>query len=206
MRLPTSFAWAATAAAITLAGCASQPTTSASTSASTSSTAPSSTAPSSSAPAVTPTATAPSMQIPAEAAKRLVLNMQLSPQHARDSGWASFKKEWHDITKEQAATRGVDFAMQEGDAKPSGDAGTLVIVKVNDYKHVGIGARIMFGVMTGNAYIDAQVEFRDLATGKLYGERVYNTASSAWQGVFAAVTPKQIYSLADQLLMEMKRL
>ena len=27
----------------------------------------------------------------------------------------------------------------------------------------------------------------------------------AWQGVFAAVTPKQIYSLADQLLMEMKR-
>jgi hypothetical protein len=142
------------------------------------------------------------MQIPADAAKRLVLNMQLAPQHARDSGWDGFKKEWHDITKEQAAARGVAFAMQDGDAKPSGEEGTLVVVKVNDYKHVGIGARIMFGVMTGNAYIEAQVEFRDLATGKLYGERTYNTSSS----VFAAVTPKQIYSLADLLLKELKRM
>ncbi len=71
------------------------------------------------------------------------------------------------------------FATQDGEAKPTGEAGTLVIVKVNDYKHVSIGARIMLGVMTGNAYIDAQVEFRDLATGKLYGERTYNTSSSA---------------------------
>ena len=145
------------------------------------------------------------MQIPAEAANRLVLNMQLAPQHAADSGWNDFKQEWHDITKEQAALRGVAFATQEGTAKPSGEPGTLVVVKVNDYKHVGIAARIMFGVMTGSAYIDAQVEFRDLATGKLFGERTYDTSSSAWQGMFAAVTPKQIYSLADQLLKEMKR-
>ncbi len=190
MRLPTSFAWAASAAVITLVGCASQPT--ASSSAAT--------------PAVTAAASLPSMQIPPSAAKRMVLSMQLAPKHAKDSSWESFKKEWHDITKEQATAQGVAFSTQDGEGKPTGEAGTLVIVKVNDYKHVSIGARMMLGVMTGNAYIDAQVEFRDLATGKLYGERNYNTSSSAWQGVFAAVTPKQIYSLADQVLMEMKRL
>lgn len=182
---------ASVVAALLLGACASQPTTSAPT------------ASTPAAPAVA--ASQPSMQIPPASAKRLVLNMQLASQHKQDSGWDSFKKEWHDITKEQATAQGVAFAMQDGEAQSTGEAGTLVVVKVKDYKHVTLGARIMLGIMTGNAYIDAQVEFRDLATGKLYGERTYNTTSSAWHGVFAAVTPKQIYTLADQLLLEMKR-
>ncbi len=147
----------------------------------------------------------PSMKIPPAASKRLVLNMQLDPKHPKDSGWDSFKKEWFDITKEQATAQGVAFAAQEGEPKPTGEAGTLVVVRIADYKHVGVGARIFLGVMTGNAYIDAKAEFRDLSTGKPHGERQYNTSSSAWQGVFASVTPKQIYGLADQFLLEMKR-
>ena len=102
-----------------------------------------------------------SMKIPAEAGKRLVLNMQLDPKlAATDTGWAGFKKE---------------------------------------------GQRIAFGVFSGNAYIDSKVEFRDLATGKLYGERAYNTSSSAWGGVFSAMTPKQIYALADEIIAEIKQ-
>ena len=59
--------------------------------------------------------------------------------------------------------------------------------------------------MTGNAFIDAKIEFRDLKAGALYGERAYNTSSSAVHGVFAAVTPKQIYAIADETLAEIKR-
>jgi hypothetical protein len=148
----------------------------------------------------------PSMKIPAEAGKRMVLNMQLDPKHAAtDAGWPDFKKEWIDITKEQATGKGIAFTTQDGEAKATGEQGTLVVVRINDYRYVTVGKRIAFGIFTGNAYIDSKVEFRDLATGKLHGERAYNTSSSAWGGVFAAMTPKQIYALADEIIGEIKQ-
>jgi Domain of unknown function (DUF4410) len=148
----------------------------------------------------------PSMKIPAEAGKRLVLNMQLdSKLAATDTGWPDFKKEWIDITKEQATSKGMAFTTQDGAAKASGEQGTLVVVHINDYRYVSIAKRVMLGIMSGNAYIDSKVEFRDLATGKLYGERAYNTSSSAWGGVFSAMTPKQIYALADEIIGEIKQ-
>jgi hypothetical protein len=64
---------------------------------------------------------------------------------------------------------------------------------------------MMLGVFTGNAYIDAKIEFRDLMAGTLYGERAYNTSSSAMHGVFAAMTPKQIYAIADETLAQIKQ-
>jgi hypothetical protein len=149
--------------------------------------------------------TQPSMKIPADSGKRMVLNMQLDPKHPKDSGWESFRKEWYDIGKEQATSKGMTFATQEGEPKGTREAGTLVVVRVNDYKHVTVGMRLLLGVMTGNAYVDSKVEFRDLATGELRGERSYNTSSTAMQGIFAPVTPKQIYALVDEVIGEIKR-
>ena len=31
------------------------------------------------------------------------------------------------------------------------------------------------------------------------------TSSSAWQGIFTATTPKQIYALADEIIGELRR-
>ena len=78
--------------------------------------------------------------------------------------------------------------------------GTLLVVNVNDYRVVGIGARVMFGIMTGNAYIDAQLKFKDLNDGKVFGEQADNTSSSAKQVNFSPVTPKQIYAIADEVI------
>jgi uncharacterized protein YceK len=164
------------------------------------------TAPASSTTAAAPSQQQPSMKIPAQAGKRLVLNMQLDPKlAATDTGWPDFKKEWIDITQEQATGKGMAFTTQDGEAKASGEQGTLVVVRINDYRYVSIAKRVMLGIMSGNAYIDSKVEFRDLATGKLYGERAYNTSSSAWGGVFSAMTPKQIYALADEIIGEIKQ-
>ena len=146
-----------------------------------------------------------SINVPAESNKQVVLSLQLDPRHPQDAGWKSFKQEWIDIVQERAVAQGFKFATQDGDPKPTGEMGTLMVVRVNDYRHVGIGSRIMFGIMTGNAFIDAKIEFRDLKAGALYGERAYNTSSSAVHGVFAAVTPKQIYAIADETLAEIKR-
>ena len=51
------------------------------------------------------------------------------------------------------------FEVQKGEARSTGEAGTLLQVYVNDYRMVGIGSRILFGVMTGNAFIDAKASY-----------------------------------------------
>jgi hypothetical protein len=147
---------------------------------------------------------AAAIKVPAESSKRLVLNLQLDPKHPKDSGWQSFRQEWVDIFTEQAKSKGVQFAMQDGEAKPTGEAGTLLAVYIDDYKHVTVGQRMMLGIMTGNAYINAKASFRDLSTGAAYGERNYNTSSSAGQGVFAPVTPKQLYAISEDVLSQVQ--
>ncbi len=93
--------------------------------------------------------------------------------------WNDFKGLWREACIQQSTGVGAVFTMQEGEPKPTGDAGTLVVVDVVDYHHRSTGARIMFGVMTGNAYINAKVTFRDLKSGDLRGSKAYDTKSSA---------------------------
>jgi len=93
--------------------------------------------------------------------------------------------------------------VQKGDAHSTGASGTLLQVYVSDYRMVGIGARIFLGVMTGNAYIDAKGTFTDLESGSPFGERAYNTSSSAWGGVFAKMTPQQVDAVASMVFTEL---
>jgi hypothetical protein len=147
---------------------------------------------------------ATAIKVPAESSKRLVLNLQLDAKHSKDSGWQTFRQEWVDIFQEQAKAKGVQFAVQDGEAKATGEAGMLLSVHIDDYKHVTVGQRMMLGIMTGNAYINAKASFRDLSSGTAYGERHYNTSSSAGQGVFAPVTPKQLYAISEDVLSQMQ--
>ena len=159
----------------------------------------------SSAPSATTSAAAQApVRVPEEASKRLVLNMTGSKVSTEAKDWVAFKQEWRAIFQQQTTAAGLKFDFQEGDARPNGEAGTLLAVVVNDYRYVGIGARLAFGIMTGNAYLDATLRFRSLRDGTTFGEQAYNTSSSAWHGVFAAMTPKQIYAIADEVIREMK--
>ena len=158
--------------------------------------------------AAAPVAPAPEplqpVRVPAESAKKVVLKMTGDKISIEAKDWASFKEEWRATFADHAKQSGVAFAMQEGEVRPAGDAGTLVTVYVNDYRQVGIGARIFFGVMTGNAYIDAKATFSDLNAGAGFGDRAYNTSSSAWAGVFGKMTPQQVDSIASQVFDEIK--
>lgn len=95
------------------------------------------------------------------------------------------------------------FDVQKGEPLSTGETGTLLQVYVNDYRMVGIGSRVFFGVMTGNAYIDAKASYTNLYDGKEFGERAYNTTSSAWAGVFAKMTPQQVDAIAAKVFGEM---
>lgn len=139
-----------------------------------------------------------------ESARQITLNVT-GPRQITESGdWEQLKGEWRAGMKTAAGTIGAKFVPQEGKPQATGEPGTLVVVTVNDYRYVSPGARYGFGIMTGNAYLDSSVRFMDLKTGALLGERTYNTSSSAWQGVFSAMTEKQIQAITAEIANEIK--
>jgi hypothetical protein len=152
---------------------------------------------------IAPVAPSPPLSTPAASARRLVLNMTGPATVTQAKDWPAFQEEWRATFADHAKAAGVAFDVEKGDAHSTGETGTLLRVYVNDYRMVGIGSRIFFGVMTGNAYIDAKATYSDLNNGNAFGERLYNTASTAWQGVFAKMTPQQIDAIASQVFAEL---
>jgi hypothetical protein len=145
----------------------------------------------------------PPLATPPGSAKRLVLNMSGPATVTQSKDWPAFQEEWRATFADHAKEAGVAFEVQKGEARSTGEAGTLLQVYVNDYRMVGIGARVFFGVMTGNAFIDARASYTDLNDGKEFGERAYNTTSSAWGGVFAKMTPQQVDAIASKVFGEL---
>lgn len=144
------------------------------------------------------------VKIPAASSRKIVLVMT-GPQKVLESkDWPDMKREWKDTFAEHAKAAGIAFSFADTLPAPGTEEGTLLLVNVADYRIVGIGMRILFGVMTGNAYIDAQVAFNNLRGGSKFGEQQYNTSSSAWGGVFAKVTPQQVDQIASGVFAEFK--
>jgi hypothetical protein len=142
------------------------------------------------------------LSIPAASSRNIVLNMAGSSVATESEDWEPFKGEWRSAMAAAAKAKGASFGSQDGPPHPASEAGTLVVVDVKDCRYLTSGARIGFGVMTGNAYVDANVRFMDLQSGTPWGGRMYNTSSTAWQGIFAAMTAKQIRALSDQIVAE----
>ncbi len=183
---------AALAGAITLmAGCSTAPKTDATTG-----------APAAAQP--TSVAIAQPVRIPAAAGRNVVLHMTGPKTVTEAKDWASFKEEWRATFADHAKAQGIAFTMQQGETGSPAAPGTLLNVYVNDYRQVGIGARIFLGVMTGNAYIDAKVSYADLNGGQAFGAQNYNTTSTAWAGVFAKMTPQQVDAIATDVFATLK--
>jgi hypothetical protein len=179
--------WMAVLSASVLAGCASTPPSG------------------SSAPAAAQAPQQQAVAVPAAAARKVVLHMTGPKEVVESSSWSGFREEWRATFADHAREAGIAFALQDGpEARPTGEPGTLLAVHVNDFRQVGIGARILLGVMTGNAYIDAKVNFRDLRNGADFGAQNYNTSSSAWDGVFARMTPQQVDAIGTGIFQQFK--
>jgi hypothetical protein len=138
----------------------------------------------------------------AEARKSIVLNMTGSTDSTTAKDWRDFKSVWRDACSQEASAVGAAFSTQESEPKPTGDPGTLVVVDVADYHFVSANARKMFGAMTGNAFINAQVAFQDLKSGGVWSNRTYDISSSASQGVFAPMTAKQVRWICHSIVAE----
>jgi hypothetical protein len=144
----------------------------------------------------------PPTRIGASSGKTIVLNMTGSTVATTAKDWNDFKSLWREPCTHESTVVGDTFSIQDGEAKPTGQDGTLVVVDVADYRYVSGGTRIMFGVMTGNAYINAHVTFRDLKSGEVRSTKTYDTTSSAWEGVFAGMTTKQVSAMCHQIFVD----
>jgi hypothetical protein len=134
--------------------------------------------------------------------KHVVLNLTGSDATTSAKDWAGFKGIWKDECSDEFHEAEAQFSMQDGAPQATGSEGALVVVNVIDYRYVSIGARVAFGIMTGNAFINAQAGFRDLKTGETWATKAYDTQSSAWNGVFAAMTTKQVRAMCHEILGE----
>ena len=140
------------------------------------------------------------IKVGAGATKSIVLSMAGSDAATVSKDWEPFKGLWREAMKEEAASTGASFTTQDGDPAPTGSPGTLLAVNIADFRLVSAGARYGFGALTGNAYVEAQVTFRDLNTGEVWGVRHYDTASSVWQGVLAPMTDKQVRAICKEIV------
>lgn len=159
-------------------------------------------------PGATTAQTAPRIStpvnVPAASARKVVLTMTGPQQVTEAKDWSDFKREWRETFAEHAKEAGIAFSFVEGDLPPPGEDGTVLFVDVADYRMIGIGTRIMFGIMTGNAFIDARIRFANLRDGSTLGEQQYNTSSSAASGIFAKVTPQQVDAIAAEVFRDLR--
>ena len=119
--------------------------------------------------------------------------------------WQAFRAEWRTAFNAAASAAGLAFSYLESEPTDQPIGTTLVKISVNDYRYLTPGARFGLGIMTGNAFIDSDAEFIELPAKRLLGTRKYATSSSAWQGVFSAMTDKQVSALSTEIVQELKR-
>jgi hypothetical protein len=141
-----------------------------------------------------------------EATRHIVLDVTGSPAATGSKEWADFRAVWVESMTTEAAAAGkkVSVRGQSGQSAQSDGPATLVVVHVNDFRWISTGARIGLGIMTGNAFVDASARFSELPSGKAIGERGYNTSSSAGQGIFSAMTDKQVAAICKEIVAEVQ--
>ena len=147
-----------------------------------------------------PNAPADALAIPASATSTIYLLVK--SEHDQSDDWELFRAEWRTAMAKVASVTGRNFVHLDALPPVFDGPGTFVTVDVNDYRYLSAGARYGFGVMTGNAYIDADAEFYVVPEMEKAGSRKYATSSTAWQGIFSAMTSKQVEAIADQMLRD----
>ncbi len=135
----------------------------------------------------------------AAAAKKVVLGIDGSDVATRADSWPKMKEAFHEGCQEEARSAGLQLNFQDGAARPMGEPGTLLALYVNDFRYISTGMRLGIGIMSGNAFIDANTKFLDLQTGALWGERPYTTESSAMEGIGSAMTARQAQAICKNM-------
>lgn len=144
------------------------------------------------------------LAIPLESRSTVAVQFSGSGKVLANPQWGRLTASWRGALQREASNVGYRLSAPRGDYSSPAPA-TLLRIEVSNFRYLTSDMRFSFGVMTGNAWVDAKVEYIDAETGALYGSRTYNTSSSAWEGVLSAMTDEQLAALSREIISEIAR-
>jgi len=146
----------------------------------------------------------PPLSINATAARSIVMQVQAAPGMPAAGNWEKLKNDWRDGIAIAAGRAGMRVYWAEGEKSYDSEPAVLVIVKIRNYRYMTPESRIGMGVLTGNAYVNAEVEFFELPAKNLLGTRVYGTTTSAAEGILSATTRQQVLAISNEVIGEIR--
>lgn len=136
------------------------------------------------------------------AARNLAMSLTRGESVQSAEDWAAFKEEWQTSMTAACSAAGARFSLLPDGTSASAGAGVLLKTKVRDFRYVSQAKRYGLGVFAGNAHMDIEVEFVEMPGGRVLGRRQYSTTSSGGQGIFSAMTPKQVEAVSKEIVGE----
>ena len=138
-------------------------------------------------------------------ARQVYLVVRASPDIAKSADWPAFRDEWRDQIKHSAEQDGWHFTILDAEPPRDTAAGTLIAIYINDYRYVSAAARVLFGIMTGNAFIQGAAELHEYPGKQAIGTVGLNVSSSARGGVASAMTGRQVATLTGDIFARLNQ-
>nr|WP_051146956.1 DUF4410 domain-containing protein [Pseudomonas sp. P818] len=142
------------------------------------------------------------LSVYADAKQEIIFSVSGSQWVQSNPEWLKFRAAWLTAMRSEATRAGIKYS-DIGKAKRLAPyPATVVAVDVSNFRYVSTDERYGLGVMIGNAWVNSKATFSDWQTGEQYAERTYDTSSSAWEGVFSAMTKEQIQAISHEIVAE----
>jgi hypothetical protein len=138
----------------------------------------------------------------AQARGAVAIVLTASDELRQSSDWASLTNDWQELVPDAASELHTSANFIASESALTSNQTMLVRVKVNDFRYMSTAKRFLMGVLAGNAYLDLDVEYVQLPGMQVLSTKKINTSSSAWEGIFSAVTPKQVYAVSRLVLTD----
>jgi uncharacterized protein DUF4410 len=104
------------------------------------------------------------------------------------------------VLQEKIASAIPDAKVTIGNTPAAIGPGLRISLTVLDFQYVAGSARLLSGMMSGNALLRVKVELSDLQTNTKNGESILGTTSSAKEGIFGGITSRQIDAVSDSIV------
>jgi hypothetical protein len=126
-----------------------------------------------------------------------------NPSMTSSSDWPAFLDEWKEALTASAEAARMSFVLANDEANIPPGTSRLVRLTVNDFRYVSTTKRFMIGIMAGNAFMDVDAQYIAPPATTPFTSKKFNTSSSAWEGIFSAVTPKQVRAVSEMIVKDL---
>lgn len=144
------------------------------------------------------------LSIHSDAKRSIIVDVRGSEWVQSNSEWLKFRAAWLTALREEAAAAGVKYSDLGKAKRLNPYPATFVDIDVSNFRYISKDERYGLGVMVGNAWINSRVSFIDWQSRDLIASRKYDTSSSAWEGVFSAMTKEQIQAISKEIISEIR--